>query len=135
MRGADGGPWNRLCALPAFWVGLLYDTTARDAAWDLVKDWTLEEKRILQADVARLALKAPFRQGTVRDLAMLALEISREGLRRRHIEDGVGLDETKFLNPLFRIAETNLTPAEDLLAAYGNRWNGRVDPVFREYAY
>lgn len=135
MRGADGGPWNRLCALPAFWVGLLYDTSARDAAWDLIKDWTTEEIAVMQSDVARLALKAPFRTGTVRDLALHALEISREGLCRRRIEDGVGLDETKFLNPLFRIAESNFTPAEDLLAAYGGRWNGSVDPVFREYAY
>jgi len=135
MRGADVGPWNRLCALPAFWVGLLYDTSARDAAWDLVKDWTPEEIAVMQTDVARLALKAPFRTGTVRDLACLALQISREGLRRRRLEDGVGLDETKFLNPLFRIAESNFTPAEDLLAAYGGRWNGSVDPVFREYAY
>ncbi len=70
MRGADGGPWNRLCALPAFWVGLLYDTSARDAAWDLVKDWTPEEIAVMQTDVARLALKAPFRTGTVRDLAV-----------------------------------------------------------------
>jgi glutamate--cysteine ligase len=135
MRGADGGPWNRLCALPAFWVGLLYDTSARDAAWDLIKDWTREEIAVMQSDVARLALKAPFRTGTVRDLALRALQISREGLCRRRIEDGVGLDETKFLNPLFRIAESNFTPAEDLLAAYGGRWNGSVDPVFREYAY
>jgi len=135
MRGADGGPWNRLCALPAFWVGLLYDATARDAAWDLIKDWTPEEIAVMQSDVSRLALKAPFRTGTVRDLALLCLEISREGLRRRRIEDGVGLDETKFLNPLFRIAESNFTPAEDLLAAYGGRWNGSVDPVFKEYAY
>jgi len=135
MRGADGGPWNRLCALPAFWVGLLYDTTARDAAWDLIKDWTPEEIAVMQSDVSRLALKAPFKSGTVRDLALLCLEISREGLRRRRIEDGVGLDETKFLNPLFRIAESNFTPAEDLLAAYGGRWNGSVDPVFKEYAY
>lgn len=135
MRGADGGPWNRLCALPAFWVGLLYDTAARDAAWNLIKDWTLEELEVMRSDVARLALKAPFRKGTVRDLALLALDISRGGLCRRGIEDGVGLDETKFLNPLFRIAESNFTPAEDLLAAYGGRWNGSVDPVFREYAY
>jgi len=135
MRGADGGPWNRLCALPAFWVGLLYDTSARDAAWDLIKDWTREEIAVMQSDVARLALKAPFRTGTVRDLALRALQISRDGLCRRRIEDGVGLDETKFLNPLFRIAESNFTPAEDLLAAYGGRWNGSVDPVFREYAY
>ena len=135
MRGADGGPWNRLCALPAFWVGLLYDTTAREAAWDLVKDWTTEERDYLRNHVPRLGLKTSFRGGTVRDIALAALAISREGLCQRGMEDGVGLDETKFLNPLFRIAESNFTAAEELLAAYANRWNGEIDPLFREFAY
>jgi glutamate--cysteine ligase len=135
MRGADGGPWNRLCALPAFWVGLLYDSVARDAAWDLVKDWTQEERETMRRQVPRLALKAPFRGGTVRDIALSVLETAREGLKSRRMEDGVGLDETHFLNPLFRIAESNFTPAEDLLAAYGRRWHGSVDPVFKEFAY
>ncbi len=135
MRGADGGPWNRLCALPAFWVGLLYDPIARDAAWDLVKDWTSEERQGLRDHVPRLGLKASFRRGTVRDLALGALAISQEGLRRRAREDGVGLDETKFINPLFRIAESNFTAAEELLAAYSKRWNGDIDRLFREYAY
>ncbi|MGF1639851.1 MAG: glutamate--cysteine ligase [Rhodospirillales bacterium] len=135
MRGADGGPWDRLCALPAFWVGLLYETGARNAAWDLVKDWTPAERSALDLDVARLALKAPFRKGTIRDIALVALDIAREGLRQRRREDAVGLDETKFLNPLFRIAESNFTSAEELLTAYARRWNGSVDPLFREYAY
>jgi len=135
MRGADGGPWKRICALPALWVGLLYDTTARDAAWDLVKGWTEAERDELRNAVPRLALKTPFRNGTVRDLALQVLEIAREGLSRRMREDGTGLDEAKFLNPLFEIAESDFTPAEDLLAAFNHRWHGSVDPVFREYAY
>ncbi|MBL8659474.1 MAG: glutamate--cysteine ligase, partial [Rhodospirillales bacterium] len=135
MRGADGGPWNRLCALPALWVGLLYDSAACDAAWDLVRSWTAEERAALRAGVPRLALNTPFRNGTVRDLALEALRIAHEGLSRRNVEDGVGVDETKFLHPLFTIAEANFTPAEDLLAAYAGRWNGSVDPIFREYAY
>ena len=135
MRGADGGPWNRLCALPAFWVGLLYDTTARAAAWDLVRSWTAEERTALRDGVPRLALKTPFRNGTVRDLALETLRIAHEGLSRRGLDDGTGVDETRFLHPLFTIAEANFTPAEDLLAAYAGRWNGSVDPIFREYAY
>ncbi len=135
MRGADGGPWNRLCALPALWVGLLYDTSARDAAWDLVKDWTEEERRGLRDGVPKLGLRTPFRHGTVRDVALEALRIAHDGLSNRRMEDGVGLDETKFLHPLFTIAEANFTPAEDLLAAYAGRWGGSVDPIFREYAY
>ncbi len=135
MRGADGGPWNRLCALPAFWVGLLYDDQAREAAWDMIKDWTAEEHQTLRDEVPRQALNTPFRNVTVGDLALDALEISHEGLSRRGVLDGVGLDETHFLNPLFQIAESGFTPAEDLLCAYERRWRKNIDPIFKEYAY
>ncbi len=135
MRGTDGGPWNRLCALPAFWVGLLYDATARDAAWELVKDWTFNEMEAMRAEVPRTALNTAFRNGTVGDLALDALEISHEGLTRRAKLDGLGLDETHFLKPLFQIAQADYTPAEDLLRAYEGRWHGCIDPVFKEYAY
>ena len=135
MRGADGGPWNRLCALPAFWVGLLYDAASRDAAWDLMKDWAAEERARMRADVPVTALKTRFRNVTVRDIALEALRISHQGLRRRAIEDAVCRDETQYLAPLFQIAEADFTPAEDLLCAYTRRWDHSVDPVFREYAY
>ncbi len=135
MRGADGGPWNRLCALPAFWVGLLYDGAARDAAWDLVKDWTADEHEYLRNRVPKQALNTPFRDGTLGDIALDVLEIAHAGLGRRARLDGVGLDETHFLNPLFQIAESGLTPAEELLAAFERRWRGSVDPIFKEYAY
>ncbi len=135
MRGADGGPWSRLCALPAFWVGLLYDQASREAAWELVKDWTAEEHAELRLEVPRLALNTPFRGATVGDLALDALEIAHEGLRRRARQDALGLDESHFLKPLFQIAESGRTPAEELLAAYDRRWRKSVDPVFKEYAY
>jgi len=135
MRGADGGPWNRLCAIPAFWVGLLYEDAARETAWALVKDWTAEEHAALRAGVPRTALNTPFRKGTLGEVALDVLEIAREGLCSRGRLDGVGLNETYFLNPLFQIAESGLTPAEDLLAAFERRWKGTIDPVFKEYAY
>ncbi len=135
MRGADGGPWNRLCALPAFWVGLLYDAAARDAAWELVETWTPEERDAMRREVPRRALDTTFRNGTVGDLAREALTIARGGLCRRARLDGVGRDETHFLNPLFQIADSGFTPAEELLAAFERRWHGDIDPVFREYAY
>src|SRR5437868_180710 len=59
MRGADGGPWNKICALPALWVGLLYEQGALDAAWDEVKPWTIEERQRLRDDVPKLGLAAP----------------------------------------------------------------------------
>jgi glutamate--cysteine ligase len=135
MRGADGGPWARLCALPALWVGLLYDAGARAAAWDLVKGWTAADRAAMSRDVPRLALKATVRNTTVGAVAIEALTIAHQGLERRGIVDGLGQTESKFLVPLFSIAETGFTPAEDLLAAYSRRWHGSVDPVFREYAY
>ncbi len=135
MRGADGGPWSRLCALPAFWVGLLYDSEALDAAWDLVKDWTAEEHAVLRADVPRLALNTPFRNRSVGDIALDVLEIAHAGLCRRGHYNAIGLNEAHVLTPLFHIADSGFTPAEDLLAAWERRWKGQVDPVFTEYAY
>jgi glutamate--cysteine ligase len=135
MRGADGGPWERLCALPAFWVGLLYDSTALDAAWDLVKDWSIEDHETLRREVPRLALKTPFKGGTVQKIAQEAVAIARAGLQRRGATDLGGMDESGFLNPLQIIADSGKTPAEAKLELYHGRWSGSVDPVFAEFAY
>src|SRR5690348_12085469 len=135
MRGADGGPWNRLCALPAFWVGLLYDGTALDAAWDLVKYFSNAERHALRDGVPRHALKLPFRHGTVRDLAFEALKIAAHGLQRRARRNKNGADESIFLDPLIEIVATNQTPAERKLELFHGAWGGSVDPVFREFAY
>jgi len=135
MRGADGGPWNRLCALPAFWVGLLYDDEALDAAWDLVRDFTMEERNALRDGVPKHALKLPFRGATVRELALEALKIAGNGLKRRARTNVSGADETMFLQPLIEFAEANQTPAERKLELFHGSWNGSVDPVFREFAY
>lgn len=135
MRGADSGPWSRICALPAFWVGLLYDDAALDAAWDLVKDFSLAERHALRDGVPKQALNLPFRDGTVRDLALRALEISHEGLRRRAALNGDGQDETRFLDVLQEIADSGKTAAERKLDLFHGVWNGSVDPVFGEFAY
>ncbi|TWT19241.1 glutamate--cysteine ligase [Luteimonas marina] len=135
MRGADGGPWNRLCALPAFWVGLLYDDAALDAAWDLVRDFTLAERHALRDGVPRHALKLPFRGGTVRDLAHEALKIAAAGLARRARHNDKGVDERDFLSPLVEVVEADETPAERKLALFHGPWQGDIDPVFREFAY
>ncbi len=135
MRGADGGPWNRLCALPAFWVGLLYDRTSLDAAWDLVKDFTREERHALRDGVPRSALKLPFRNGTLRDLAAEALKIAAAGLQRRACLNDNGADETIFLEPLIEFVEANQTPAERKLELFHGPWNGDINNVFREFAY
>jgi glutamate--cysteine ligase len=136
MRGADGGPWKRLCALPALWVGLLYDRGALDAAWDVVKDWRVEEMEAMRADVPRLGLATPFRGQPLHDVARRVVRIAVEGLRARNRMNRMGdADETHFLNPLVEIAESGRTPAEALLDAYRGRWGRTVDPVFAEEAY
>jgi glutamate--cysteine ligase len=135
MRGADGGPWDRLCALPAYWVGLLYDDQALDAAWDLVKSWTPEDHVQLRRDVPKHALRAPFHDRTVRQIALDTIAIARAGLHRRAELDKIGSDESGFLNVLQEIAESGKCPAEEKLELYHGRWNGSVDPVFTEFAY
>jgi glutamate--cysteine ligase len=135
MRGADSGPWGRLCALPALWVGLLYDDTATDAALDLVKDWTEAEREALRDNVPKSGLKTKFRHGTVLDIAKSVVAIAAAGLARRNRRDGMGRDESLFLDPLREIVASGRAPSELLLEAYHGRWKGSVDPIFTEQAY
>jgi glutamate--cysteine ligase len=135
MRGADGGPWRSLCALPALWVGVLYHQATLDAAWDRVKDWTIEEHEYLRAEVPRHGLRTPFRGGTVQDLAKEMLELADAGLKGRAEEDWFGQDERQFLTALRGIAESGRTPADEKLELFHGRWRGSVDPIFAEFAY
>jgi glutamate--cysteine ligase len=135
MRGADSGPWRRLCALPAFWVGLLYDQSSLDAAWDLVKGWTAEERQSLREAVPAQGLAATIRGRTVRDLARETLGLSRAGLDARGNTGCKGRTEAGFLDVLDDIAASGKTPAEDLLALYNGNWAGDITRVFRDFAY
>jgi glutamate--cysteine ligase len=135
QRGADGGPWNRLCALPAFWVGLLYDQSALDAAWDLVKDWTADERDAMRLGAAKTALKTPFRNTTLQEIAKQALAISRAGLKARQRLNAHGENEALFLDDLDEIAKTGVSPAERLLERYHTAWGESVEPIFDEAAY
>ena len=135
MRGADGGPWNRICALPALWVGLLYDETALDAAWDLVKGWSLEARAALRDAVPKQGLKAPVPSGTLGGMAKEVLKIAEAGLAARGKLNSAGDNETGFLEPLFEIVEDGQTPAEGLLEAYHGRWNGDLSKVYEEESF
>ena len=135
MRGADGGPWRRLCALPAVWVGLLYDQTALDAAWDMVKDWTEEERQNLRDQVPVTALSTPFRSTTALELAKRMIEISMAGLKARNRLDRFGDDEVHFLNAVEVILEEGRTPSEELLELYEGDWSGDIDRIFSDCAY
>jgi glutamate--cysteine ligase len=135
MRGADGGQWATLCGLPALWVGLLYDDGALDAAWDMCKDWTIEEMSAMRDAVPRQALKTPFRKGTVQDIARQMVDLAAAGLRRRAIPDVEYVDETPYLDELKEIAESGISPAERLLALFNGEWQGDIDRVYADMSY
>ena len=138
MRGADGGPWRRLCALPALWVGLLYDSVALDAAWDLVKGWSAEDRDRLRHDAAKEGLAAPAPDGrSMRELARDVLGIAEGGLARRARPGAGGLvpDETHFLSALQESVATGQTPADELLAKYHGPWKGDLSRIYGEYGY
>jgi glutamate--cysteine ligase len=135
MRGADSGPWSRLCALPALWMGVLYDSAALAAAWDLCKGWEIADHERLRADVARLGLKAEVAGRTVQAIARDLLEIAREGLKRRNRLSGGLVDESGYLGELVEIAASGVTPAERLLELYAGPWQGDAGKVFEAFAY
>jgi glutamate--cysteine ligase len=136
MRGADGGRWGKICGLPALWVGLLYDSQALDAAWDLVKDWTIEERSQVRHAVPETALKTPLpRGGTVHDLARQVLQIASDGLNRRARLNSAGDNESGFLDPLHEVVATGVTPADRLLDKFHNEWNGDVSRIYEEFSF
>ncbi len=135
MRGADMNNKDDVCATPALWVGLLYDTTSLSAAWDIIKDWRYEEINDLQKNVAKSALKAKFRNHTVHDLAKEVLAIAHQGLKNRNQTNSQGANETIFLNTIKETAETGITPAERLLEKYYGPWNQNIEMYFKEECF
>jgi glutamate--cysteine ligase len=136
MRGADAGRWGRICGLPAFWVGLLYDSEALDAAWDLVQHWSIEEREKLRRDVPKLALDALTPDGqTMREFAGQVLELSALGLTNRGRLNSAGDNEGGFLDPLREVVATGITPADRLLDKFNNEWNGDVRRVYAELSF
>jgi glutamate--cysteine ligase len=136
MRGSDGGPWNRICALPALWVGLLYDQGALDAAWDLVKHWTIEDHQRIRDAVPKMGLATPMPDGrTMNDLAKDVLDIATVGLNARGQINSMGDNESGFLNPLRQIVDCGKSPAQQLLEKYHGEWGGDLSKVYDEMSF
>ncbi|MDE0114863.1 MAG: glutamate-cysteine ligase family protein, partial [Albidovulum sp.] len=137
MRGADGGPWRRLCALPAFWVGLLYDENSLDAAWDLVKGLDAESREGLRMAAAKDGLDGASGKICIRDLAVNSLGLAVAGLKGRGMEGANGLipDEAHFLDPMQEIVETGVTASDDLLRKFRGEWKGDLAKIYDEYSY
>lgn len=135
MRGADGGQWRRICALPAFWVGLMYDNVALDAAWEVVKNWTDEEREQLRHDAPRLGLDAVIRGQELHDIARTCLSISRAGLVARAQQADFENNESHFLNDLQHVVDTGKTAAQEILEKFNREWQQKFEPLYREYSY
>ncbi|SFD56784.1 glutamate--cysteine ligase [Sulfitobacter brevis] len=137
MRGADGGPWRRLCALPAFWVGLMYDQTALDGAWDLVKGWTEAQRDALRVAASIDGLQAKVTGINMHEIAREAVALSEAGLKARAREGAGGMvpDETHFLNALKDSLETGKVPADEMLEDYHGKWNGDLSRIYADYSY
>lgn len=135
MRGADGGPWSRICGLPALWAGILYDAPSLAAAWDLCKDWDIADHERLRRDVTRLGLKAEVAGRSVRDIAVDMVAIARRGLKNRARYSGGMVDERGYLSELEDIADSGITPADRLLSLYHGEWEGDVTRMYRDFAY
>ena len=135
MRGADGGRWRRICAVAAFWTGLLYEASSLDAAWDLVKPWTAPERQALRDSVPKLALQAPVHGSMALDIARQATAIARAGLAQRARRTPRGEDETIFLEPVEAIVAQGCTPAQEMLQRYETVWGRSTDPLFTEFAF
>jgi glutamate--cysteine ligase len=136
MRGADGGPWSRICALPALWVGLLYNQSALDAAWDEVRHWSLDERQRLRDEVPKLGLAARTPAGEpLRDLAGRILAIAESGLNARARLNAAGDSESGFLDPLREIVARGTTPAEVLLDRYRGEWAGDLGRIYEEMSF
>ena len=137
MRGADGGRWSKICALPAFWVGLLYGGEAvLDAAWDLVRTWSVADRETLRNDVPRLGLDAPLPGGRrLADIAAEVVDLSAAGLRARAALNVSGDSEAGFLEPLQEVARSGVVPARRLLDLYEGSWAGDIARIYDEFSF
>lgn len=134
MRGADSGPWSSLCALPAFWVGLLYDAATQSQVAAYIADWTQEERDALRRQVPLQGLDTPFRNGTLLDIARDVLAMAEQGLKNRARSDGAGGDETVFLAYLQQIIADGQSPAARLIDRYRTEWDGDISRIYKELA-
>jgi glutamate--cysteine ligase len=135
MRGADGGSGAFIAALPALWVGLLYDSSALAAAWERVADWTVDERQTLRSAVPVTGLATRFRDTDVREIARDILALAQGGLARRSRRNAAGEDETVYLAPLLEVIESGKSSADRLLDEYETAWRGDIDEIFRRHAY
>ena len=135
MRGADCGDVPHLAALPALWVGLTYDQTALDAAWDLAKDWSLETREGLRIAASVAGLQGEAGGVKLLDLARDVVAIAQAGLKARGQQNAQGHDEVHFLDVLAESAASGRVPADQLLSDYSGKWAGELSRIYADYSY
>jgi len=135
VRGADAGNWRITCALPAFWVGILYDLDVLKKALFLCKDWSYIDIENLSFEVAKHGLKAKIKGFSVKEVATELISLAKIGLQKRAKYDTQGNDETQYLKVLEEIIDTGRTPAEELLEKYNSDWNKQIKNLIKEMAY
>ena len=136
MRGADGGRWGKICALPALWVGLLYDDNALDAAWDEVKNWTIEERQTFRDAVPALGLQAVTPTGEpLTQFGTRILAIAASGLNARARLNASGDNESGFLDPLREVLAAGRSPGGRLLDLYNGEWAGDISRIYAEQSF
>ena len=135
MRGADCGPSKAICALPAFWTGLLYNGDALDQAYEYIQSWTYDQVNELSHDVSTKGLQAQIKNKSTLEVAKDILDISISGLRKRKKLNTHQLDETIYLDPLLWTCQIGKTPAEEILKLYYDKWGQNIDHIYAHMAY
>ena len=135
VRGADAGNWRRTCALPAFWVGMLYDQNALNYALETCNKWTYNDVNNLAEEVAKQGLNSQIRGNKVLDICKELINVSKKGLKKRNILDARGRDETQYLSVLEEIVDFRKTPAEKMLEDYEEKWNGNITNLIKDLSY
>ena len=130
MRGADSGSWNNICALPALWVGTLYDDEALARAEALVADIGAQDVENARYSAAKDGLAGKFGEHMMLDIAQKFVDIASDGLKARNRLDDSGMDERGFLSPLKSILKSRKTNADLMIEAFKGEWQGDINKVF-----
>ena len=135
FRGADTGPWGSLCALPALWVGLLYDSEALNEAESFANSWTLEMYNKAYKEVPLKGMDLVINNNSIKDYAKELIAISKKGLKNRKMHDSSGNDETGYLNQLEEIAHSGKNQASEMLSIWNDNNEEGIKKIYEKYSY
>jgi glutamate--cysteine ligase len=135
FRGADSGPWRSLCALPALWVGLLYDSDALNEAESLAESWSLEMYKKAYKEVPINGLELIVNKRSINDYARDLIAISKRGLKKRSMLDAAGNDESGYLNQLEEITRSGKNQAKKMLSIWNNGSDQDLKNIYDQYSY